>query len=246
MTPTRPPTRTRLAVALALEGLALFGLVRAAAARPPTLAGSVLALAAGACATLIIYSAWEWSVHHYVYHRVLTPALRPAYQTHHRDHHFRDFPAWRFTGAMPENGSPQAHGSIWQQVVSRVVRRPVAIPDRWFYLIVGAGAVAGGAWGVTRSASFCAGIVASGVCLFHLFGRVHGTIHQPGTHPLLESQPWFRFLARHHYIHHVDLEANQNFLIPLSDWLFGTLRLSLGQEDEARVVRCVAGGRRPA
>src|SRR5262249_1003441 len=48
------------------------------------------------------------------------------------------------------------------------------------------------------------------------------------------AQPWFPFLERHHYIHHVDTEANVNFLLPLADWLFGTLRCSLTAEELAR------------
>lgn len=32
---------------------------------------------------------------------------------------------------------------------------------------------------------------------------------------MVEAQPWFAFLDRHHYIHHVDLGANLNFLLPL-------------------------------
>ena len=50
----------------------------------------------------------------------------------------------------------------------------------------------------------------------------------------MESQGWFRFLDEHHYVHHVDTEANVNFLLPLADLLFGTLRLRLTSEELAR------------
>jgi sterol desaturase/sphingolipid hydroxylase (fatty acid hydroxylase superfamily) len=69
------------------------------------------------------------------------------------------------------------------------------------------------------------------VVVSNLFITVHDTIHRPGSHRLLEAQPWFRFLDNHHYIHHVDTEANVNFLLPLADWLFGTLRRSLTAEE---------------
>jgi len=49
----------------------------------------------------------------------------------------------------------------------------------------------------------------------------------------VEAQPWFPFLDRHHYIHHVDLGANLNFLLPLADLLFGTLRRRLTPEELA-------------
>jgi hypothetical protein len=58
--------------------------------------------------------------------------------------------------------------------------------------------------------------------------------HYPGLHPWLEAQGWFRFLEEHHYIHHVDTEANVNFLLPLADFLFGTLRQQLTPEELAR------------
>jgi sterol desaturase/sphingolipid hydroxylase (fatty acid hydroxylase superfamily) len=60
-----------------------------------------------------------------------------------------------------------------------------------------------------------------------LFITVHDAIHHPGSHPHLEERKWFRLLDEHHYIHHVDNRANLNFLLPLADWLFGTLRVSL-------------------
>jgi sterol desaturase/sphingolipid hydroxylase (fatty acid hydroxylase superfamily) len=50
----------------------------------------------------------------------------------------------------------------------------------------------------------------------------------------METQTWFCFLDEHHYIHHVDTEANVNFLLPLADWLFGTLRRTLTSEELTR------------
>jgi hypothetical protein len=70
--------------------------------------------------------------------------------------------------------------------------------------------------------------------LSDLFVRVHDAIHYPGKHAYLEAQSWFKFLDRHHYIHHVDTEANVNFLLPLTDWCFGTLRRTLTAEELAK------------
>ncbi len=60
------------------------------------------------------------------------------------------------------------------------------------------------------------------------------TIHRPGSHRIVEAQPWFAFLDRHHYIHHVALGTNLNFLLPLADLLFGTLRRQLTPGELAR------------
>ncbi|MST32120.1 hypothetical protein GHK86_05190 [Acidimicrobiaceae bacterium USS-CC1] len=61
----------------------------------------------------------------------------------------------------------------------------------------------------------------------------------------MEAQPWFAFLDRHHYIHHVDLGANLNFLLPLADYLFGTLRVELTPEELARHGPLEAAKARP-
>jgi len=68
----------------------------------------------------------------------------------------------------------------------------------------------------------------------NLFIVVHDTIHRPGSHRVVEAQPWFAFLDRHHFVHHVDLGCNLNFLLPLADLLFGTLRTGLSDDEVAR------------
>jgi sterol desaturase/sphingolipid hydroxylase (fatty acid hydroxylase superfamily) len=72
-----------------------------------------------------------------------------------------------------------------------------------------------------------AGVLVASAIVSNLFIVVHDTIHRPGSHAIVESQPWFAFLDRHHYIHHVALGANLNFLLPLADAVFGTLRTQL-------------------
>jgi hypothetical protein len=73
-----------------------------------------------------------------------------------------------------------------------------------------------------------------------LFIHVHDAIHYPGHSPF-QKCAWFRFLDRHHYVHHVDLRANTNFLLPLGDLLFGTLRREL-TPDEIRPLALVRAG----
>ena len=50
----------------------------------------------------------------------------------------------------------------------------------------------------------------------------------------MERRFWFKFLNRHHYIHHVDTECNVNFLLPLGDLLCGTLRTQLSESELSR------------
>ncbi|MEJ2540980.1 MAG: hypothetical protein P8188_13580 [Gemmatimonadota bacterium] len=229
------PSPLRIFVVMAAVLATLAGLTVFAARMPASLPGYAAALGCGIAVTMIFFSVWEWTFHRYLYHRILVPALRPIFLTHHRDHHFRFYPPWRFTDDEIVDGSHQSHPSVWLRVVRRFVGENVSIPDRWVYLVVGLVLIVTPGWLVTRSVVFCLGVAATGVTLFQLFGRVHGTIHRPGAHPLVEAQPWYPFLERHHYIHHVDPEANENFLVPLADWLFGTLRTSLTEAEEAKV-----------
>src|SRR5262249_38287348 len=145
-------------------------------------------------------------------------------------------PAWRFTRDEIMDGSDQAHPSVCARILSRLLGREVSFPDRWAYLAFGVGVVGGGLAALTRNPAFLLGIALSGAVIARLFGAVHGAIHHPGTRPWLERLSAFAFLRRHHYIHHVDTEANVNFLVPLADWAFGTLRLDLTRREERRVA----------
>jgi sterol desaturase/sphingolipid hydroxylase (fatty acid hydroxylase superfamily) len=86
-------------------------------------------------------------------------------------------------------------------------------------------------WIITRDAVFLSGLIVGSVVVSNLFIVVHDTIHRPGSHRIVEAQPWFTFLDNHHYIHHVSLGENLNFLLPMADLLFGTLRTQLTPEE---------------
>src|SRR5262245_33800268 len=94
------------------------------------------------------------------------------------------------------------------------------------YMAIGCACIWLPAWVLTGNVAFPAGLIVTSAAVSDLFVRVHDAIHYPGRHCFIEAQPWFRFLENHHYIHHVDTKANANFLLPLADWLFGTMRRS--------------------
>jgi len=52
----------------------------------------------------------------------------------------------------------------------------------------------------------------------------HYLMHKP-SFPFIERSRWFRFIERHHRIHHVHMDRNLNVLVPLADVLLGTLVL---------------------
>jgi hypothetical protein len=50
----------------------------------------------------------------------------------------------------------------------------------------------------------------------------HYLMHKP-TMPLIERSSYFQFLKRHHRIHHARMDRNLNVLVPVADWMLGTL-----------------------
>jgi sterol desaturase/sphingolipid hydroxylase (fatty acid hydroxylase superfamily) len=217
------PRRVALAV-LALAA-AIVALLAAAAGAPGSAAGALVAGGSGVAMAALVFSVWEWSFHRYLYHRDRGGLLRPLFLTHHRDHHFVYFPPWRLTSDTWDDGSAGAHPSVWTPVASTLLGRQVTVSDRLVYVVLGVGLIGGGGALATGHWAFLWGTCAAGVVITLTFTRVHAAIHHPGSHPLLERLPWFPFLARHHDLHHLDTEANANFLLPLADWLFGTLRV---------------------
>lgn len=191
-----------------------------------------LAVLLGLLVVPMVASVLEWFVHRFVYHQAV---LRPlaAIFTVHTAHHYAFFPTWRYTTSGParrlsiRRRTPDVHVSWWRNAGVR------AAHFGW-YMTIGVVVIWVPAWLVTHDVAFLLGIVVSSTLVSNLFIVVHDTIHRPGSHRLVESQPWFAFLDRHHYIHHVSLGANLNFLLPLADVLFGTLRTELTADELAR------------
>jgi hypothetical protein len=204
-------------------------------ALPASWGGDLAAAIAGAVALLIAASPLEWLVHRYVYHRKALAFLRRIYVIHQQGHHHLLYPTWRrYVTNGPVRRHPilassasTLHTSAWRNAVIKLCHFS-------FYVAIALVCVWLPAWLLTCNVAFLAGLIVATVVVSDLFVRVHDAIHYPGQHWFIEAQPWYTFLEVHHYIHHVDTEANVNFLLPLADWLFGTLRRSLTPEELAR------------
>lgn len=201
---------------------------------PNTIGGGIIAIIAGLIMTPLLASPLEWIVHRYVYHRIILPFLSPIYDIHHKGHHYFFFPTSRYVTSGPPRRLPimqsdikQIHTVGWKNALTRLAHF-------LFYMSIGFFMILIPAWLLTHHVSFLIGSIVSSIVISNLFVTVHDTIHRPGSHRLIEIQPWFKFLDNHHYIHHVDTEANVNFLLPLADWLYGTLRLTLTNKELAK------------
>lgn len=109
-----------------------------------------------------------------------------------------------------------------QRAVTRRQRVGAVAAQVLFYGLFAVPLVAA-AWFATANAPFALAVAATAAAIVALAIHVHDAVHCPGHSPL-ERFGWFWFLDRHHYVHHVDTQANTNFLLPLGDLLLGTLR----------------------
>jgi hypothetical protein len=216
----------------------LFGIlsvvVIAVRALPATVSGYVTATLLGVAALPIVASPLEWWVHRYVYHGRRIPFLRRIYVIHHHGHHHVIFPTWRYVTNGPVRRHPivSSSPSDLHTAFGRNLR--IKLCHFAFYMSIGCVCVWLPAWLLTENVGFLAGLIAASAVVSDLFVRVHDAIHYPGRHRFIEAQPWFGFLETRHYIHHVDTESNVNFLLPLADWLFGTMRRTLTPDELRR------------
>lgn len=176
----------------------------------------------------IMASPIEWFVHRFVYHEAVFKPFGPI-STVHTAHHYAYFPTWRYVTCGPARrlsigNTPHAH-------VSHVRNAGVRLAHFSWYMTIGAIVIWLPAWLLTGDVPFLVGIAVATAVVSNLFIVVHDTIHRPGSHRIVEAQPWYAFLDRHHYIHHVALGTNLNFLLPLADLLFGTLRTEMTAEE---------------
>lgn len=227
----RPIRGSRIAAGTCALIVAATGLCLLVRVLPGTWSGDALAFVAGLCLTPLLASPFEWLVHRYVYHRHGVPGLGRIYKIHHLSHHHVFFPTRRYVTAGPPRRIPVLSDRTETVSAGSLDNAMTRSAHFCFYMLLGLLLIVTPAWLATGHRVFIAGVLVALVVVSNFFITVHDTIHRPGSHRLLEAQPWFRFIDNHHYIHHVDTEANVNFLLPLADWLFGTLRRSLTAEE---------------
>ena len=226
------PLRSTLTTALMLAACA--GILVSVRAVPYGVYSTPIALVGGVLFTLIPASIFEWLVHRYTYHRKRFRPLAQIYRIHHQGHHAAIFPTWRYTTNGTVRRHPVSEPDIlrlypagWRNMISKAAHFT-------FYMAIGFVFIWTPAWLLTSNQLFLVSIVVTSIIVSDLFVRVHDAIHYPGQFKFVETQPWYPFIDRHHFIHHVDMEANVNFLLPLADWCYGTLRTTLTPAEIAK------------
>jgi hypothetical protein len=215
-----------------LANAVIFGGAHRVADELSTPTGLIVSIGGGVVSALLIGSLGEWLVHRYLMHR--RAGIRPfhlAYDLHHRAHHWIQYPPDEYVHddcVQRVPASPKLN-RVCTTRVGRVLTVALHVAFYSFFAVVLA---IGPSFLLTRNPLFALVISVVTAIEIFLFVRVHDAVHHPGL-SRLERFGWFRFLDRHHYIHHIDNRANTNFLLPLCDLLMGTLRRELSNPELA-------------
>jgi hypothetical protein len=160
----------------------------------------------GALLSVVWSSLFEWVLHRYVMHRKV-PGLEYSFERHATVHH-RVFKADNTYTLVREEDKRTVPMAWWNGPALIVVSQ---IP----FVI---GALVTGSFGL-----LCGSLLAA--CAYYgAYEYLHWCMHVPGKRPVERSWIFFR-LNGHHLLHHRYMNRNFNVVLPLADFLLGTLLL---------------------
>lgn len=150
-------------------------------------------------------SVFEWNLHRFVMHRPVWHLRRP-FERHALVHHhiFKADESYHLSREEDKHTIPMAwwHGPV----LIAIEMLPSIVLS--FYLGL--------------QVLVISGIVS--VIYFSAYEYMHWCMHLPKSQRRLIEQLWiFRLLNGHHLMHHRYQNKNFNVVLPLADWLFGTL-----------------------
>lgn len=151
-------------------------------------------------------SFFEWVLHKYVMHRPVGK-FRYAFQAHAVVHHqvFKADTTYHLHDEKDKETIPMAW---WNGAVLIMIG---AIPFALISLLIGN-------WGLTL------GGVLAFTSYYCFYEYIHWCMHLPKARRV-EKPLWFRKLNGHHLLHHRYMHKNFNVVLPLADFLLGTLIL---------------------
>lgn len=218
-----------LRVFLGLVALAAWSAAMLSLASAP----APVAFAAGLLYTVPLVSLWEWVTHGVLYHQGL-PGLKEVLRIHVGGHHLSLFPPRIYVRQGPYSfmrfRRPRTPWRMSDQLLDTLL---TSGSQTALHFVLGVPTILWPAYALVGSGAFFTGAIAALSVLSVLLTWVHGVIHNPSDR-LVEKMRWFQWLDRHHYIHHVDMASNMNFLLPICDLLFGTQKAALTAEEVAR------------
>jgi hypothetical protein len=157
-------------------------------------------------------SLFEWTFHRYWLHRPWLP--KDCFTSHTLVHH----QLCKFDDTFHVEDEEQHEALTFAWWGGPVLCAINVIP----WLLISWALVAAG---VMRSYFVLPLTIAAVFALYYVgYEGLHYLMHKP-TIAWIQRSWYFRFLERHHRIHHVQMDRNLNVLIPIGDFLLGTLVL---------------------
>ena len=173
---------------------------------------TILVGLAGIPLAIVQASFFEWAFHRYWLHRPWLP--KDCFTAHTLIHH----QLCKFDDTFHVESEEQHEALHFQWWGGPLLVAMNIVP----WLLISWGLAAAGVlpfnWIFVAAFAITAGLYYVGYEGFHYL------MHKPSIQ-WLERSRYFQFLKRHHRIHHVRMDRNLNVLVPVADFLLGTLVL---------------------
>ena len=157
-------------------------------------------------------SLFEWCFHRYWLHRPWLP--KDCFTSHTLVHH----QLCKFDDTFQVHDHEQEEALSFAWWGGPVLIAINVIP--WVLIAWGFAAA-----GVMSFNLLMPGAVAATFVVYYIgYEGLHYLMHKP-TIGWIERSPYFKFLERHHRIHHYRMDKNLNVLVPIADFLLGSLVL---------------------
>lgn len=160
-------------------------------------------------AVVLYGSFFEWTLHRYVMHRhtIISYPFRVHALQHHR--------LFRFD---------ESFHALNEEMKTHVTFSPI---DYLILLCINAPLFLGFEWltGIHIGTGGCAAVLV----YLGTFDVLHWCFHVPKGR-FFEKHGWYRFIKRHHLLHHRYQDRNLNVVLPIADLVIGTLVRSTRQE----------------
>ena len=151
---------------------------------------------------IVLASIIEWIVHKEFMHSIRF--MRRPHQRHAVEHHSQRRAPGKFFAKADELKEYHLFETSFMPILW-MLHSPLFATVYWFF----------GPWASLGVASGTAAYVLS-------YEVLHWSIHCPDEF-WFRNSGWFRFLIEHHRRHHNRSDINYNVVLPLADWIFGTL-----------------------
>lgn len=163
----------------------------------------ILALAVSFVAGMAYGSFFEWSLHKFLMHRPLLFVTYP-YRSHAITHH-GTFGAGRDYHLFHDHHRSLVTMAWWNAPILIAVNAPVGVLAAWLI----------GSWWIVP------GFLAALVLYYGLYEYLHWCMHVPESR-WFQSTRLFRWIDRHHRLHHLQPSRNLNVVLPLADFVLRT------------------------